>query len=68
MMAGVTMKAKAKTRMGRPPMPPGTQRTMQVKARVTPAEAAMLQAAAKRRGITISDLLMKPWREGRKGR
>jgi len=64
MMAGVTMKAKAKTRMGRPPLPRGTQKAIRLSVRVTPAEAKMLRAAGKKQGITISDLLMEPWREG----
>jgi len=49
-------------------MPKGTQRTIQVKARVTPAEAKLLLAEAKRRGMTISDLLMLPWRDGKERR
>jgi len=64
----MNVKRKPKAKMGRPPMPEGTQRTVQVKARVTPAEAARLKTEAKKRGCTISDLLMRPWREGRKGR
>jgi len=58
------MKAKAKTRMGRPPLPRGTQKAIKLSVRVTPAEAKMLRAEARRRGITVSDLLMHLWRGG----
>lgn len=64
----MSTKRQPKARMGRPPMPKGTQRTIQVKARVTPAEAKLLLAEAKRRGMTISDLLMLPWRDGKERR
>ena len=32
--------------------------------RVSPAEDRQLKAEAKRRGMTVSDLLMRPWRKG----
>ena len=65
------MSTKNKTKrakMGRPPLPQGTQKAIRLSVRVTPAEAAKLEAEAMKRGITVSDLLMAPWREGRKGR
>ena len=61
-------KRKTKTKMGRPPLPAGMQRTEQLNVRATKAERAMLEAEARRLGMTISDLLMRRWREGRKGR
>jgi len=60
-------KRKPKTKMGRPPLPPGTQKALRLAVRVTPAEAAMLQAEASKHGMTVSDVLMRPWREGQKG-
>jgi predicted HicB family RNase H-like nuclease len=32
--------------------------------RVSPDEHRELKAEAKRRGVTVSDLLMRPWRKG----
>jgi len=61
-------KRKPKTKMGRPPLPRGTQKAIRLSVRVTEAERAMLDAQANKQGITISDLLMGPWRDGRKGR
>ena len=61
-------KRKPKTRMGRPPLPAALQRTEQLNVRATKAERKMLEAEAKKQGITISDLLMQVWRDGRKGK
>jgi|GEM_PF-2091345 len=60
----MSAKRKPKTKMGRPPLPRGTQKAIRLSLRVTPAEVKLLQAEAKRRGITVSDLLMLPWRDG----
>ncbi|HUS58885.1 MAG TPA: hypothetical protein VM141_09555 [Planctomycetota bacterium] len=65
------MSAKKKTKakkMGRPPMPAGTQKAIRLSVRVTPAEAAKLEAEAMKRGATVSDLLMEAWRKGKERR
>ena len=54
-----------KKRMGRPPKPPDEKRSAQMCVRMTQAERKRLDAEAKRLGITVSDLLMRPWREGK---
>jgi len=64
----MSTKRKPKAKMGRPPLPPGTQKAIRLGVRATKAERKMLEAEAKKQGCTISDLLMRPWREGRKGR
>ena len=51
--------------MGRPPKPPDEKRSAQMCVRMTQAERKRLDAEAKRLGITVSDLLMRPWREGK---
>lgn len=63
----MSAKQKPKARLGRPPLPPGTQKAIRLSVRVTPAEATKLQSEAKRLGITVSQLLMRPWRKGQKG-
>ena len=61
-------KRKPKSKMGRPPLPPGTQKATRLSVRVSDAELKLLLAEAKRRGMTISDLLMLPWRDGKERR
>ena len=63
----MSAKRKPKTKMGRPPLPRGTQKAIRLSVRVTEAERAMLESEAQKQGITISDLLMQVWRDGRKG-
>jgi len=58
------MKAKRKKKMGRPPKSASEKQSRQINIRVTQAEWKILEAEAKRRGISISALLMKPWRKG----
>lgn len=50
--------------MGRPPLPPSERQARIVSVRVTEAELKMLRAEAKRRGVTVSALLLGPWRKG----
>jgi predicted HicB family RNase H-like nuclease len=59
-----TKKHDKSKKMGRP----SKGLTGQLHVRVSPAEAKMLQAEAKKHGITISGLLMRPWRTGQKER
>ena len=62
-----TKKQSKPTKMGRPLLPAGMQRTEQLNVRATKAERTMLEAEAKKHGMTISDLLMQPWRENKTG-
>ena len=48
--------------MGRPPMPAGTARSAYVTVRLSERERVALKAEAKRRGVSVSELLMRPWR------
>lgn len=57
----IAMKA-GKARMGRPPLPPSKRRTTEIAVAMTKAEAAMLKSKARKRGLTVSELLMLPWR------
>lgn len=51
--------------MGRPPLPPEERKSVIVSVRLTKAELARLRALARRHGVTVSDLIMRPWREKR---
>lgn len=53
-----------KARMGRPPFPKGTARSLHVTVRLTARELRRLRAEARRRGVSVSELLMRPWRKG----
>ena len=52
-----------KKKMGRPPKPATEKCGRLVCAKVTDAEFRALRAEAKRLGISLSALLMRPWRE-----
>jgi len=54
--------AKKKAKMGRPPLPPGTGKTFMIRIRVTEAEIENLKESAVKGGVTVSELLMKPFR------
>ena len=58
------MKAKKKTRQrpGPKPKPAAEKMSAFVGIKMTQAERRRLEAEAKRLGITLSQLLMKPWR------
>ena len=58
------MKAKKRKRMGRPPLPKGKARTLHVTVRLNAEELRRLKATAKRRGVSVSELLMESWRKG----
>jgi hypothetical protein len=55
--------SKKKVRMGRPPMPSTKRRARIIGVRVTVAELGALRAEAKRQGLSLTNLLLKPWRE-----
>jgi hypothetical protein len=57
------MSKKKQSRMGRPPLPPTERKSVHVSVRMTKAERARLTALAKEHSVTVSDLLMQPWRE-----
>jgi len=59
---------KTKKKMGRPPKPAGEKLGEPITVRVTKAERVVLEAEAKRLGISLSALMMEPWRERRKKR
>ena len=52
-----------KAKMGRPPLPPGTGKTFMLRIRVTEAEIESLKELAAKGGVTVSELLMRPFRE-----
>jgi hypothetical protein len=58
-----TKKARKRSRMGRPPKPPAERYSEQANIRMTRAERARLDAEASRLGLTLSQLLMRPWRD-----
>lgn len=50
-------------RMGRPPKPRSEKYGAQVNVRMTEAERQVLEAEAARLGVSLSALLMRPWRK-----
>lgn len=57
---------KTRKRMGRPPKAANEKFSEQVNVKMTSAELSMLKAEAKRRGVSLSALMMGPWRESEK--
>ncbi len=53
-------------RTGRPPKVAGEPRDRLLTVRISAREYSRLKAEAKRRKLSVSDLLMKPWRKGGK--
>jgi len=51
--------------MGRPPLPPEERKSVIVSIRLTKAELARLKALAREHGVTVTELIMRPWREKR---
>ena len=49
--------------MGRPPKPPAEKMSECIMVRVTPAERMRLEAHARKLGVSLAALLMRPWRE-----
>lgn len=48
--------------VGRPSIPARQRRSYLVNVRITPDERKKFELIAKREGITLSEVLMKPWR------
>ena len=59
------MSGKKKSKMGRPPLPPEGRKSVYLSVRLTKAELARLKALARERGVTVTELIMRPWREGK---
>ena len=58
------MEAKrAKKKMGRPPKPPGEKYSEIVTVKMTKAERKRIKAEMKRTGLSLSAVLMRPWRK-----
>ena len=57
------MSKKKKSRMGRPPLPPDERKSVHVSVRLTMAELVRLKILAREHGMTVSELLIRPWRE-----
>ena len=51
-----------KKKMGRPPKPPAERCSERVTIRMTKAERKALEREAKRLGVSLADLLLRPWR------
>lgn len=56
-----------KKRLGRPPKAPSERRGVTITMRLTEDELARVRAAAKREGVTVTELLLRPWQKKRKG-
>lgn len=61
------MKKAKKSKMGRPPKPPNEKQSECIMVRVTKAQRRFLEKEAKRRGLSLSGLLMLPWLKTEKG-
>jgi len=55
---------KHKAKMGRPPLLPHLKRGMVLSIRITRGERARMEAEADKAGLSLAELLMRPWREG----
>jgi hypothetical protein len=60
------MKRKKKSKMGRPPVPAAKKRREQVSVAMTASELKRLEKIASAQGLSISELLMRPWRQEEK--
>ena len=49
--------------MGRPPKPPADKYTEQVNVRMTASERELIEVQAQKQGVSLSAVLMRPWRE-----
>jgi len=53
---------KRKKKLGRPPLPRGVKYSRRINARLTEAEYSLLKAEGKRLKMSLSKVLMRPWR------
>jgi hypothetical protein len=63
----LTDMAKRRAKMGRPRKRAAERRSVQLCVAMTPGEARGLLEAARKAGLTRSELVMRPWRETEKG-
>lgn len=59
---GMKNKKKSKVKMGRPPKKPNEVLSEIVCIRLTKGERNLLETEARQQGITVKELLMKPYR------
>ena len=52
-----------KLRTGRPPKVRSEKHSEQIMVYLTPGERAQLEALAKKEGLSLAALIMRPWRE-----
>lgn len=57
------MARKKRKKMGRPPLPKGTARNTSVTIRLSEQERKIFESEAKRQALSLSELIMLPWRE-----
>jgi len=55
--------SKKRSKMGRPPIPEELRKSKVVRVRMTEDEFRVLYDEARRQGVTISELLRRPWRK-----
>jgi len=55
--------AADKRRTGRPPKPPAEKKSEPIMVYLTPAERKRLEKLARKEGIPLAALIMRPWRE-----
>ena len=55
--------AADKRRTGRPPKTPSRRQSKKVTIYMTPAELKRLETQATKEGVSLSALIMRPWRE-----
>ena len=52
-----------KKKLGRPPKPKAEKQSEKATVYLTKAEQAHLKALAKKEGLSLASLIMRPWRE-----
>jgi hypothetical protein len=57
---------KKRSVMGRPRLSAAVRKSIQMPVSMTRSEQRLLMAEARKRGMTVSELLMIPWRENSK--
>jgi predicted HicB family RNase H-like nuclease len=55
--------AADKSRPGRPPMRPTNRQSERVTVRMTPAVRRKLERLAKVEGVSLAEIIMRPWNE-----
>lgn len=60
------LQREKRSRMGRPPKRSFEKKNRQVSIAMTSAEMKLIRAEAEKAGMSISELLMRPWRKSGK--